>query len=129
MDFLGIGPLELLFIMVITLLIIGPRDIVKVARSTGRFINRLYKSEGWRTLTEAARNLRTLPNRLAHEAALEELDEVRRSIKETGEDLAQDVKSLNEDLRAMTTPHPEPDSSPTDPKSLADDQTDHVDTI
>jgi len=129
MDFLGVGPLELFFIMFIALVIIGPRDIVKAARSTGRFLNRLYKSEGWRTLTEAARNLRTLPDRLAHEAALEELGEVRRSIKETGEDLAQDVKSLNDDLRARTTPHPEPDSSPTDPKPLAEDQTDHVDAI
>jgi len=129
MDFLGIGPLELFFIMVIALVIIGPRDIVKAARSTGRFLNRLYKSEMWRTLTEASRNLRTLPDRLAREAAVEELGKVRRSIKETGEDLAQDVKSLNEDLRAMTTPHPEPDSSPTDPKPLAEDQPDHVDAI
>lgn len=129
MDFLGVGPLELFFIMFIALVIIGPRDIVKAARSTGRFLNRLYKSEMWRTLMEASRNLRTLPNRLAREAALEELVEVRRSIEETGEDLAQDVKSLDEDLRAMTTPIPEPESSPTDPKPLAEDQTDHVDAI
>ena len=129
MDFPGICPLELFFILYIALVIIGPRDIVKAARSTGRFLNRLYKSEMWRTLTEASRNLRTLPDRLAREAALEELVEVRRSIEETGEDLAQDVKSLDEDLRAMTTPIPEPESSPTDPKPLAEDQTDHVDAI
>jgi len=115
--------------MFIALVIIGPRDIVKAARSTGRFLNRLYKSEMWLTLTEASRNLRTIPDRLAREAALEELVEVHRSIEETGKDLAQDVKSLNEDILAMTTPHPEPESSPPDPKPLAEDQTDHVDAI
>jgi len=129
MDFLGVGPLELFFIIVIALVIIGPRDIVKAARSTGRFLNRLYKSEMWQTLMETVRQLRTLPNRLAREADLEEIDEVRRSIEETGKDLAQDVKSLNEDLRARTTPHPEPESLPTDPKPLAEDQPYHVDAM
>ena len=93
MDFLGVGPLEFLFILIIALVVIGPRDLGKYARSAGRFLNRLYRSESWRVLTETSRNLRTLPNRLAREAALEELDDVRHSIQGVHEDLTTEIKA------------------------------------
>jgi sec-independent protein translocase protein TatB len=83
MDFLGVGPLELLFIIVIALIVLGPRDLAKHARTVGRFLNRLYKSETWKAMSDASRSLRTLPNRLAREAALEELQEVREDLEET----------------------------------------------
>ena len=82
MEILGIGPMEALFIALIALIAVGPRDIGKTARSMGRLLNRLYRSEAWHNLTQASRNLRSLPNRLAREAALEELDQVRRDLKE-----------------------------------------------
>lgn len=104
MDILGVGPLELLFIILIALIVIGPREFAKTARSAGRFLNRLYKSEGWKTMTEASRTLRNLPNRLAREAELEELDEVRRSLKDTKEELSGDLKAIDEDLKAWTPP-------------------------
>lgn len=75
MDFLGIGPLEVLFVLIIALIVLGPRDIVQFARRAGRMLNRLYRSEVWGTINEASREFRNLPNRLAREAALEELDE------------------------------------------------------
>lgn len=78
MDFLGIGPLELLFVLVIALIVLGPRDIVQFARRAGRMLNRLYRSEVWSTINQASREFRDLPNRLAREAALEDLDEAIR---------------------------------------------------
>jgi Sec-independent protein translocase protein TatA len=82
MEILGIGPLEAIFIVVLALIAIGPRDLGTSARSLGRTLNRVYRSEAWHSLTQASRNLRGLPNRLAREAALEELDQVRRELKD-----------------------------------------------
>ena len=73
MEILGIGPLEALFIILIALIAVGPKDIGKAARSAGRLLNELYRSEAWKNLSEASRSIRALPNRLAREAALEEL--------------------------------------------------------
>src|SRR3990172_13355672 len=78
MDLFGVGPLELLLVVLLALVLFGPKDIANHARSAGRFLNRLYKSEGWRTMTQASSALRNLPNRLAREAALDQLDPVRR---------------------------------------------------
>jgi Sec-independent protein translocase protein TatA len=56
MELLGIGPLELAFIILIAVIVIGPRDIGKFARGAGRFLNRLYHSEEWKALNQASRN-------------------------------------------------------------------------
>ena len=76
MEFLGIGPLELLFVVLIAILVIGPKDIGKTARTVGQMLNRLYKSEAWKTLQVASNEVRNLPNRLAMEAEME-LEELR----------------------------------------------------
>ncbi len=76
MEFLGIGPLELLVVVLIAIVVIGPRDIGNTARSIGRMLNRMYKSEAWKTLLAASTEVRNLPNRLAREAELEELEKL-----------------------------------------------------
>jgi sec-independent protein translocase protein TatB len=84
MDIFGVGPLEILLILLVALVLFGPREIANNARSAGRFLNRLYKSEGWRTMVQASTALRNLPNRLAREAELEQLEQVRRELAEPG---------------------------------------------
>jgi sec-independent protein translocase protein TatB len=110
-EFLGIGPLELVFIILIALVVIGPKDISRLARSAGRFLNRMYRSEAWKTLTQASRDLQNLPNRLAREAELEDLSQVRKTLEETGRSLTQEIKAADDGLKAWTTPIP-PAASP-----------------
>ncbi|NIS80880.1 MAG: hypothetical protein GTO14_11870 [Anaerolineales bacterium] len=126
MDFLGIGPLELMFILIIALIVIGPRDLGKYARSAGQYLNRLYRSETWRVLTETSRNLRTLPNRLAREAALEELDDVQRTIRDVQEDLTSETQSLNEGLKAWMKPTPDAAAEPEDQPKIESNQTEET---
>lgn len=117
MEILGIGPLELLFILLIALIAVGPRDLGKAARSTGRLLNQLYKSEAWKNLSEASRSIRTLPNRLAREAALEELAQVKREVEEgvtTGMDQLKDI-NLEPEQPGIDQPK-ESDLTPDQPK-------------
>ena len=107
MDVFGIGPLELIFILLIAMVVVGPRNMGKTGRSIGRFLNRLYRSENWKMFNEAARNLRDLPNRLAREASLDELDALRKSIKDTGKDFTREVRDLDAGLRAWKPPSPD----------------------
>jgi sec-independent protein translocase protein TatB len=102
MDVFGIGILELVFILIIAMIVVGPRDLGKVGRQVGRFLNRMYKSESWRMLNDASRTLRNLPNRLAREAALDELDSVRDSIKDTGRMIQGEMQTLDKSLDAWT---------------------------
>ncbi len=87
MNIFGVGPLEIIFILIIALIFIGPKDIGKYARSAGRFLNRFYRSDTWRLFRETSRNIRSLPNRLAREAALEELEDIKHTIEDTAGEL------------------------------------------
>jgi sec-independent protein translocase protein TatB len=98
MEFLGIGPLELLFILLIALIILGPKDLSKTAKSIGKGLNQLVRSDTWRTVTEASRKLRTLPNELMREANLDELQ------KATSQELSETAKETKKALEAWTTP-------------------------
>ena len=60
MDILGIGPLEIFFILVIVLIIFGPNDIVKAARTIGRFLRKVVTSEGYRAFQQASKGLEDL---------------------------------------------------------------------
>jgi Sec-independent protein translocase protein TatA len=112
MEFLGIGPLELAFIIVIALILIGPRDMAKTARSAGRLLNRLYKSEEWKAITDASRNLRNLPNRLAREAALEDLN-LQKEIKDTlADDKPAKPAPAAQGIQAWTEAPPDSQAAP-----------------
>lgn len=111
MDFLGVGPLELLFVLIIALIVLGPRDIARFARRAGRLLNRLYNSEVWGTIHKASQEFRDLPNRLAREAALDELDEsIRRSTDVSG-GVSGSGEGANPALDAWT---PSPKTAPAD---------------
>lgn len=73
MELLGVGPLELIFIFFIIILVLGPDEIVKVGKTIGQFVRKINTSEDWKALKRLTREIRTLPNRLAREAELEEL--------------------------------------------------------
>ena len=107
MEILGIGPLELIFILLIALIILGPGDMVKAGRTLGRFLRKIITSPEWRTVQKASRELRYLPNRLMREASLEDLSKELTDINKIGGELNSDVKKIGTDLTSWTTP-PQP---------------------
>jgi len=112
MDFLGIGPLELFFIVLIALIVLGPQDMVKAGRTLGRWMRSLVMSETWRTLTQASKEIRTLPTRLMREAGIDEIknqlpeaETIRKELdlSELKKDLSQEMQA---DISDWTTPPP-----------------------
>jgi Sec-independent protein translocase protein TatA len=105
MEILGIGPLELIFILIIALIVLGPKDMVKAGKSIGRLLRTIVTSPNWRAIQQTSREIRTLPNRLIREAGLEELKnqmpQVDQLRKESGVD---DLKQISKELSDWTTP-------------------------
>jgi Sec-independent protein translocase protein TatA len=101
MEFFGIGYLELLFILVIMLLVLGPHEISKIAQSAGRFLNRLYKSEEWRAIIQTSRKLRNLPHELAQKAELDEIRDIHQSLQQAGCQFEEEMKTARYDIRAL----------------------------
>jgi Sec-independent protein translocase protein TatA len=73
MEILGIGPLELLFIILIALIILGPKDLEKTGKRIGKGLTKLVKSDTWKTVQQASEKVRSLPTELIREAGIEEI--------------------------------------------------------
>lgn len=103
MEILGIGPLELLFILIIALIVIGPNDMAKTGRTIGRWLRKLVTSPTWLTVQHTTRELRKLPYTLMREAGIEE-----EEMKKIGQDIGlgsiqKDLKNMEADLSPWTT--------------------------
>ena len=74
MEFLGVGPSELIFIILIAIIILGPKDMQKAGRTIGRWLNQLIQSDGWKIFQRTSNELRNLPRNLMKEANMEMLE-------------------------------------------------------
>ena len=84
MEILGIGPSELIFIIVIALIVLGPKDMQKAGKSIGQYLNKIVKSDGWKAFQQTSREIRELPTNLMREANLDLAEtekEIRKSMK------------------------------------------------
>lgn len=104
MDILGIGPLELAFIAIIILLVLGPKEMVNALRTLGRVMRGIVTSDWWQTTRQAIQDVRKLPYDLMRDAGMEEdiqaLDEIRRTAAGTLPNKPATRKSTSEDALA-----------------------------
>jgi sec-independent protein translocase protein TatB len=124
MEILGVGAPELLFIIIIAIIILGPRDMQKAGKTIGRFLNKLIRSDGWQMFQKTSAEMRNLPTRLMREANLEMQEaekDIRKAIdmrQKTGSGLSQNVTPSNppensiQPPTVINTPEHEPDSDP-----------------
>jgi sec-independent protein translocase protein TatB len=83
MEIFGIGASELVFILIIAIIVLGPKDMQKTGRMIGRFLNQLVHSDSWKVFQRTSTELRNLPRNLMREANMEMADldkEVRNTI-------------------------------------------------
>ena len=73
MNLFGIGIPEIVFILFLVLLLFGPKDLEKTGRILGKGLNKVVRSDIWRTIQQTGHEIRSLPNRLMRETGLEEL--------------------------------------------------------
>jgi Sec-independent protein translocase protein TatA len=91
MDLLGIGIPELIFIFLLALIVFGPRDMVKTGQQVGEFFGNLMRSDFWKAFQTAQREMRSLPNRLAREAGIKD---IQRQLESEGKTIAEKPSSV-----------------------------------
>jgi sec-independent protein translocase protein TatB len=110
MQILNLGILEVVLVLLIMLIVLGPDEMKTKARQIGRFVSRFTKSETWRMLMMTSKEIRELPTRIVREAGMEESikeiqDETRIIAEEMREELSdtvQDVNIANQELQLAT---------------------------
>jgi Sec-independent protein translocase protein TatA len=114
MEILGVGPSEFIFIIIIALIILGPKDMQKAGKTLGKWMRNIVTSDGWKMFQQTSRELRTLPNRLMRDAN-EELSQVGNELK----DAANLTGSKPYNSSAPSRPQPSPITIPTPENKIA----------
>ena len=105
MNFLGIGPLELLFIGILLLIIFGPKDLQSAGKTIGQALRKIVRSDTWKMVNQTSKNLRDLPNQLIHEADLEEIKKTigeinpEKDLQGLGATLEEEVHQISPDSK------------------------------
>lgn len=80
MEILGIGAPELIFILIIAIIVLGPKDMEKAGKTIGRWLNQLVRSDSWKVFQRTSTELRNLPRNLMREANME-VAEMERDLR------------------------------------------------
>jgi sec-independent protein translocase protein TatB len=80
MEILGIGAPELIFILIIAIIVLGPKDMQKAGRTVGRWLNQLIHSDSWKVFQRTSAELRNLPRNLMRDANME-MAEMERDLR------------------------------------------------
>ena len=80
MEIFGIGASELVFVLIIALIVLGPKDMQKAGRTIGRWLNQLVRSDSWKVFQKTSSELRNLPRNLMRDANME-VAEIERDLR------------------------------------------------
>jgi Sec-independent protein translocase protein TatA len=81
MNIFGIGPLEIIFVLIIGILVLGPEGMIDFGRKLGKFLRSIIRSPWWQNVRRGVNEIQYLPQKLMREAELEELNELREITK------------------------------------------------
>ena len=109
MELLGVGPTEFIFIIIIALIVLGPKDLAKTGSTVGKWLNNLVQSDGWKAIRKTSDELRRLPTQLMRE------DNLKNFL--TPADLQQQAADRKRDAwtgqpgKPSASPHADPSTS------------------
>lgn len=93
MKLLNVGVLELVFIILLAFIVLGPQRAVKAAGDIGRWLRNLFKSPLWQDIVNTSQDLRDIPRKIMDDAemqrTLEDIDHAIYEKKTTGDDKAE----------------------------------------
>lgn len=102
MQIFNVGVLELLFILILGFLVLGPQKAVKAARDVGAWIRKTAKSPLWREILNTSNEIRDLPKKIMDDAELQQLiSELDLSTQEINDVLARTQSDTKTNLASL----------------------------
>jgi len=108
MDILGIGLPEIFFIVILALILLGPKDMVKAGRTIGRTLRAFVMSPTWQAMRTTGKEIQQIPTKLMREAGLEEiqaeLQEVKGDVQSATKESLDQIQSVENQILAGPAP-------------------------
>lgn len=121
MEILGVGASEFVFILLIAIIVMGPKQMKEAGRVVGRWLNQINQSEVWKIFRDASQELSNLPRKWMREANME-VWEAEQELRNTIDPRPREPGSPP--MRSQ--PKPKSFQQPPPPAPTTDSQTDET---
>lgn len=123
MNIFGIGPLEIIFVVLIGILVLGPEEMVKTGRKLGKFIHSIVTSQWWQSVQSGMDEVQNLPSKWMREAELEKFNELYNLDNEyVPPGQKGDQQRPSSEMASSTAPNKENDGEETPPPESGDEK-------
>jgi sec-independent protein translocase protein TatB len=100
MQIFNIGVLEVVLILVLAFIILGPETAVSTARDIGRWVRKLVKSPLWRELLSTSQEIREFPKKVMDDPEFKKsFDTLNESTKEIQKELNRVQNETSQELK------------------------------
>jgi Sec-independent protein translocase protein TatA len=99
MELLGVGLPELAFIVLIALILLGPKDMIAAGRTIGSTLRKIVTSPVWQTMRQTGEELQKLPTKLMREAGLEELQALQNEMQNEVKGVQSEVEEVTRQIQ------------------------------
>jgi len=97
MQIFNVGALEILFILIIAFLVLGPKRTINTARDIGKWVRNIVKSPFWREIVTTSSEIRELPKKIMDDA---ELQKMIADLDLTSQELKQIINEAHSETEA-----------------------------
>lgn len=98
----GLGLPEIMIIILLAFVLIGPERTQGVALSAGKMLRKVVRSDWWKEVNEITRAMKDLPTTLVRMADIEETQqELRETMREINDISRAEVQGARSDLRKV----------------------------
>ena len=105
MKLFNVGALELLFILLLAFIVLGPEKAIKTAGDVARWIKDLTKSEFWRDLVSTSKEIQNLPKTLLEDEELHRaFDDINHSTGEIKSSFNQTEQKIGDNIDQQRGP-------------------------
>lgn len=116
MQLFNVGALELIFILLLAFIVLGPKKAIKTAGEVGQWIKKLISSQFWQDLMATSKEIQDFPKKVMEEAeiqkTIEDLDRSKREfdtiVQESGSGLQENITQVEREIRDPHHIHPDP---------------------
>lgn len=106
MEILNIGPLELIIILVLMFILLGPKEMVLTAHRIGMWVRSFLRSPMWREIWGISQDIRELPKKIVSESGLDEtMAELKKTTQEATDEINKELKDVAEAARVPEAEH------------------------
>ncbi len=109
MNILNIGPIELVTILLLAFVILGPKDMIATGRKLGLFVRKVTNSDIWRSMQTTSKKIQEMPEQFMKETGLQ--DDLEK-LETLSRDLNQQMEvRIADEEKTVSDPHQKPDVS------------------